>query len=61
MGQDESSTLAEIGERLRKLRVLRGYSQDYVSTEIGISLSSYQRYETGKVEINFVTMVKICY
>lgn len=57
---DESIVLAELGEKLRKLRVVRGFSQEYVAGEVKISLSTYQRYEAGKVGVDFITMVKIC-
>lgn len=37
--------------RLRKLRIEKGYSQQDMADHVGISLSSYQRYESGKREI----------
>lgn len=46
-------------EILRKVRVLKNYSQEYVAEQIGVSLSSYARYEQGKVEIDFYSVVKI--
>ncbi len=49
----------ELPETLRKIRVLRNFSQEYVAETIGVSLSSYARYETGKVEIDFYSVAKL--
>ena len=38
-------------QELYNLRVSFGYSQDKFSELLGVSLRTYQRYETGKVDI----------
>lgn len=37
--------------KLRKFRVLKEYTQKQLAAEIGISQSTYQRYETGSLDI----------
>lgn len=49
----------DLPEILRKIRVLKNYSQEYLAEQIGVSLSSYARYEAGKVEIDFYSVLKI--
>lgn len=38
---------AEIGQRLRLLRVERGLSQDWVAQHLGVSFQQVQKYERG--------------
>lgn len=50
----------EIGSRVRKQRVEKKYSQDYVAMKLGISQTAYQRIESGNVEkMDIDTIVKI--
>lgn len=44
---------------IRRLRVDRNFSQEYVAEYLGISLSSYSRYENDKVQIDFNSVVKL--
>jgi len=46
-------------ENLRLIRLKRNFSQEFVAEQIGVSLSSYQRYEGGKVPIDFLSVVKL--
>jgi transcriptional regulator with XRE-family HTH domain len=46
-------------ERLRKIRVLKNYSQEFVAEQIGVSVSSYARYELGKVDIDFYSVARL--
>jgi len=46
-------------ENLRKIRVTHNYSQEYVADEINVSVSSYARYESSKVAIDFESVVKL--
>ncbi|NVK27989.1 MAG: helix-turn-helix transcriptional regulator [Flavobacteriia bacterium] len=39
--------LNDVRERIRKLRVERGYSQEYMSIQLEVSLRQYQRLESG--------------
>ena len=42
----------EIGDRLRMLRQLAGWSQERLSEIIGVSPQQFQKYETGKNMMN---------
>lgn len=39
------------GETIRKLRNLRGWSEEYVAMQLGISQRQYSRLETGQAEL----------
>jgi transcriptional regulator with XRE-family HTH domain len=49
----------DLHEIMRKIRVLKNYSQEYVAEKIGVSVSSYARYESKKVEIDFFSVLKL--
>lgn len=41
------------GSKIRKVRVLRGYSQEYMAEQLGLgSAKSYGRYETGEAKLD---------
>jgi transcriptional regulator with XRE-family HTH domain len=44
---------------IRKARLDKGYSQDYVSTEIGITLSAYSKIERGLTDPSLSRMKQI--
>ncbi|MDD3004842.1 helix-turn-helix transcriptional regulator [Flavobacterium sp.] len=48
-----------IGERIRKIRSLKGYSQDYMSDLLEISQSAYSDIEKNKSKIDFQRVQKI--
>lgn len=37
-----------LAEKLKKLRLAHGYSQDYVASKLNISRQGYQHYESGR-------------
>lgn len=37
-----------LGEKLRELRKINGYTQDYVASYLGLVRQTYSHYETGK-------------
>lgn len=45
--------------KLRGLRVEKGYTQEYMAKLIGISLTSYQRKESGATQFTANELVKI--
>ena len=50
----------EIGNRIRKLRKEKDYSQEYVALKLGISQGTYQRIESGNAEkVDIDTIIKI--
>mgnify|MGYP000061179591 CR=1 FL=1 len=44
---------------IRKARLDKGFSQDYVSTEIGITLSAYSKIERGLTDPSLSRMKQI--
>ncbi len=53
---DSSATLCE---RIRQLRLLRGYSQEYVSIQLDTSLRQYQRLEYGTKDWKLDELFKV--
>lgn len=39
------------GEKVRKLRDLRGWSEEWMAQQLGMSQRQYSRYETGEAEL----------
>jgi len=48
-----------IGERIRKIRTIKGFSQDYVAGLLSISQSAYSDIEKNKTKIDFQRAQKI--
>ena len=46
-------------ERLRKVRLIRGYTQEYMSKKINVTRSAYSYYESGKCEPDLKNLRKI--
>jgi transcriptional regulator with XRE-family HTH domain len=51
--------MIEFPTLIRKARLEKGYSQDYVSTEIGITLSAYSKIERGLTDPSLSRMKQI--
>lgn len=49
----------KIGQRIQKLRIIKGYTQSYISEVTGISESHVSNIETGKTKASLLTLVKI--
>jgi len=45
-----------VGERLKKLRIQKGLSQQELSNQIGINRSTYARYETNDNQADYETL-----
>ena len=41
----------EIGEKLRRLRVKKNFTQDYIAFCIGITQPAYHKIENGKTKV----------
>jgi transcriptional regulator with XRE-family HTH domain len=50
---------SDFGEKLRLIRVVRGYNQEYVADELGISVRSYQRYENSQTKVSVKFAMKV--
>ncbi|MCC9065696.1 helix-turn-helix domain-containing protein [Flavobacterium piscisymbiosum] len=48
-----------IGEKIRKIRIIKGYSQEYIADLLEISQSAYSDIERGKTKINLVRLKKV--
>lgn len=42
----------EIGYKIKKIRELRNYRQEYMAEKLGISQVSYSRVESGQTKLN---------
>ncbi|MDY0090391.1 MAG: helix-turn-helix transcriptional regulator [Flavobacteriaceae bacterium] len=49
----------EILHKIRMIRLERGYGQEYVAGEIGVSQSYYARLERGKAKLSAVRLAEI--
>jgi transcriptional regulator with XRE-family HTH domain len=49
----------ELAKRIRIIREVNGYSQDYVAEKIGISQSAYSRIERKAGSSSFYTLQKV--
>lgn len=48
-----------IGEKIRKIRIIKGYSQEYMADLLEISQSAYSDIERGKTKINLERLRKV--
>lgn len=51
--------MSAIATKLRKLREIYGYPQDYVAYQMGISQAAYSKKETGKTELSLTVLEQI--
>lgn len=49
----------EIGARIRKVRELKGFSQENIAEELGMSVTGYGKIERNEVGVNFDKLIKI--
>ena len=50
----------EVGSRLKESRKSKGLTQREVSKMLGIVLQQYQTYESGRYELDYDKMIKLC-
>ena len=48
-----------IGQKVKKLRELRNYTQNYMAQEMGITQSAYSKMELGESEITYSKLERI--
>ena len=48
-----------IGEKIRKVRELKGYSQEYLAIKLGISQKTYSKLESNQSRLDFTRLDKI--
>ena len=49
----------DIGSKIQKVRELRGFSQEYVGSQLGVSQQYYSRMESGQMDLDEDTLTKI--
>lgn len=49
----------EIGHKIRKIRELKGYSQEYMANQLELSQRSYSRIESNGVDLTLSKLQKI--
>lgn len=49
----------DTAKKIKKLRELKGYSQDYLAHELEISTRQYQRMESGEIDLTLSKMEQI--
>lgn len=50
----------DIGHNIKKLREIRGYSQEYVANKVDLSQKGLSRIENGEVSPTYDMMLAIC-
>ena len=51
----------DLGIRLRKYRIAKGYSQQFVADYLDISRNAYMAKEDNKVDLSSQQLLKICH
>ena len=49
-----------LGQQIRKLRIMRGYSQDMIAKSIGVTFQQLQKYERGINRVCVSRLIDIC-
>jgi transcriptional regulator with XRE-family HTH domain len=57
--EEEDSNLKNLGIRIRKMRELKGFTQEEFARVCGFSRSYFTEIETGKRNITFLNLLRI--
>lgn len=49
----------QIGQKIKKLRELKNFTQSHLASELGITQGAYSKMELGETEISFSKLTKI--
>ncbi|GAA0875183.1 hypothetical protein GCM10009118_15920 [Wandonia haliotis] len=49
----------EIGSKIRQIRELRGYSQEFIASKLGISQRAYSKIEMNQTKLDWVKVTSI--
>jgi transcriptional regulator with XRE-family HTH domain len=49
----------QIGQKIKKLRELKNFTQSHLASELGITQSAYSKMELGETEVSFSKLTKI--
>ena len=50
---------AHLGQKIRKLRELKNFTQQHIANELGITQSAYSKMEMGETEISYNKLSRI--
>jgi len=51
---------SEVGRRLKESRMSSGLTQREVSERLGIVLQQYQTYESGRYQMDYDKIIRVC-
>lgn len=49
----------DIGKKIRQIRLMRGYSQEYMAVSLMVSQKAYSKYESGQTRMTLSLLEKI--
>lgn len=49
----------QIGQKIKKLRELKNFTQSHLASELGITQSAYSKMELGETEVSYTKLSKI--
>lgn len=49
----------QIGQKIKKLRELKNFTQSHLASELGITQSAYSKMELGETEVSYSKLAKI--
>jgi transcriptional regulator with XRE-family HTH domain len=49
----------EIGQKIRQIRELKGYSQEYIASKLGVSQRAFSKIETNETKVDWQKITKI--
>jgi transcriptional regulator with XRE-family HTH domain len=57
---NEEKVNTNLGLKIKKVRELKGYSQEYISTQMGITQNSYSKIKRGETNLSVNKLIEIC-
>lgn len=49
----------QIGQKVKKIRELKNFTQTHIASELGITQSAYSKIELGETDVSFVKLTRI--
>jgi len=50
----------KIGANIRKLRTLKGYTQEYMASKLGMSQNNYHKIEANEIDLTVTRVDEVC-
>lgn len=54
-----NNVMNPIATKIRKLREIHGYPQEYVAFQLGVSQAAYSKKETGRTELSLTVLQQV--